>query len=57
MRRNIFYFTFQSNQFERNIKKKSFSIVQSIKVFSLTSKLLLQKKSLVTFCENRRKAM
>ena len=31
MRRNIFYFTFQSNQFERKMKQKSFSIVKSIK--------------------------
>ena len=52
MRRNIFYFTFQSNQFERNMKKKSFSMCNLLKFSVLTSKLLLQKESLVTICEN-----
>ena len=44
MRRNIFYFTFQSNQFERNMKKKKFFDVQSIKVFSFDVKAIATKK-------------
>ena len=44
MRRNIFYFTFQSNQFERNMKKKSFSIVKSIKFYSFGVKAVVTKK-------------
>ena len=44
MRRNIFYFTFQSNQFERNMKWKSFSIVKSIKFYSFDVIAIVTKK-------------
>ena len=59
MRRNIFYFTLQSNQFERNRKKKTFPIVKSIKFYSFDFKAIVTEKSSVTFCENmvRRKEM
>ena len=44
MRRSIFYFTFQSNQFEGNMKSKSFSIVQSIKLYGFDVKAIVAKK-------------
>ena len=44
MKRNIFYFMFQSNQFERNMKKKIFSIVKSIEFYSFDVKAIVTKK-------------
>ena len=43
MRRNIFYFTFQSNPFKRNTKQKCFSIVKSIKFYSFDVKAFIKK--------------
>ena len=44
MRGNIFYFTFQSNQPERNMKQKSFSVVKSITFDSFDVKAIVTKK-------------
>ena len=51
MRTNIFYFTFQSNQFERNTKQKCSSIVKSIKFYSFDVKAII-KKSRTAFREH-----
>ena len=51
----FFLFHFSIKPVRKKHEIKSFSIVQSIKFYSLTSKLLLQKKSLVTFCGNSQK--
>ena len=40
------------NQFERNLKKKFFSIVKAIEFYSFDVKAIVTKKSRVTFCEN-----
>ena len=41
------------NQFERNLKKKIFSIVKAIEFYSFDVKAtIVTKKSRVTFCEN-----
>ena len=48
----FFYFTFQWNQFERNLKLKKISIEKSIEFCSFDVKAIVTKKSRVAFCEN-----
>ena len=59
MKKNIFYFMFQSKQFERNRNKNIFRLRNLLNFIVLMSKLLLQKMPHVTIHENivRRKEM
>ena len=47
MRKNI------SNQFERNLKLKHFSIVKSIEFYSFDVKAIVTKKLRVAFCDKK----
>ena len=52
MKKNIFYFMFQSKQFERNRNKNIFRLRNLLNFIVLMSKLLLQKMPHVKLYEN-----